>query len=153
MPAVSSSPPESAAPTGESRPLADTLALELKLAADDVRAIERVLRHASDELARIKRRPLANLHCETAVDLAELVVARGQGFTALEVSVALRCTPTFVRRARLAAGVEPERGRAVRVNGHGLERGVGLVANGMSVRAAAAVVGVAKSTLHDHARQ
>jgi hypothetical protein len=34
-----------------------------------------------------------------------------------------------------------------------VERGVELVAAGMSVRAAAAVVGVAKSTLHDHARR
>ena len=111
------------------------------------------------EVERIKRRPLAAVTIVTAADLAALVLDRGQGFTAKEVAIGLRCTPTFVRRARLAAGVEPERGRAVRVastgasTGDGLERGVELVANGMSVRAAAAVVGVAKSTLHDRARR
>jgi hypothetical protein len=123
----------------------------LTRAGDDVQAITRVLRRASAELRAIKRRPLAQLRSDTAVDLAALVVDRGEGFTAREVANALRTTATFVRRARIAAGRESERGRIVHVNG--IDAGVALVRNGMSVRAAAAVVGVAKSTLHDRARR
>jgi hypothetical protein len=79
------------------------------------------LRRARDELDHLRRRSLTSqLHVETATDLRALVVDRGQGFTPLEVSVALRCTPTFVRKARVAAGVDAERGRPVRVNGDGV---------------------------------
>ncbi len=127
---------------------------ELDRAHDDVEAVGRALRRARGELDHLRRRSLSSqLHVETATDLRALVVDRGQGFTPLEVSVALRCTPTFVRRARVAAGVEPERGRAVRVNGGGVELGVELIAAGMSVRAASAVVGVPRSTLNDRARR
>jgi hypothetical protein len=78
---------------------------------NDIAAIERVLRLARAELDRTVRRPLAAVYAETADDLAALVVERGEGFAASEVSVALRETPTFVRRARLAAGVDPGCGR------------------------------------------
>jgi hypothetical protein len=155
VPVVSGSTPSSRPPTGDAHPIAEQLAVELERAGDDVAAIERVLRRARDELSVIVRRPLAQLHADSADDLRELVVERGEGFTALDVSVALRVTPTFVRRARLAEGRDPEHGRRVSVNGNGTAsvRGLELVANGYSVRAAALVVGLPRSTLGDHVRR
>jgi hypothetical protein len=152
LPAVSVSPPSSAPPPGEGEPRAEALAAELGAAGDDVEAIAGVLRKARAELSVIKRRPLAKVHGETAEDLRGLVIDRGAGFTALEVSIALKVTPTFVRKARLAAGREPERGRPARVNG-ARDLGVELIANGLSVRAASAISGVARSTMHDRARR
>jgi hypothetical protein len=150
---VSTSSPTSLPPTGQRRPLAEAFARELDRAGDDVHAIGALLRRASDELDAIKRRPLANVTTETFADLHAEILDRGQGFTAHEVAVALRCTPTMVRRARLVAGLEPERGRAVQVNGNGVELGLTLIANGMSVRAASAIAGVPRSTLHDHSHR
>jgi hypothetical protein len=91
--------------------VAQVLAEQLDQVGNDIAAIERVLRLARAELDRTVRRPLAAVYAETADDLAALVVERGEGFAASEVSVALRETPTFVRRARLAAGVDPGCGR------------------------------------------
>ncbi len=60
VPAVSGSPPSSRPPSGEARPLAELLAADLERAGDDAVKLERVLRHARDELEAIKRRPLAH---------------------------------------------------------------------------------------------
>src|SRR4051794_31699081 len=97
-------------------------------------------------------RPHAELRAESLEDLGALVVDRGEGFDAQTVAISLRCTPTLVRRARLAAGLEPERGRPLEVNGNGPALGLELVANGYSLRAAALISGTPRSTLHDRAR-
>jgi hypothetical protein len=80
--------------------VAQVLAEQLDQVGNDIAAVERVLRLARAELDRTVRRPLAAVYAETADDLAALVVERGEGFAASEVSVALRERPTFVRRAR-----------------------------------------------------
>ena len=141
------------APSGEGTHPAESWAEKLEGLAGA--HLERAVRALRDELDRVRRRPLAGVRGETVEALAELVLDRGAGFTALEVSVALRVTPTFVRRTRLAHGLDAERGRHVKVNGHGAALGVQLIANGYSVRAAAAaaISGVPRSTLHDGFRR
>jgi hypothetical protein len=69
----------------------------------------------------------------------------GEGVAPLQVSIALRCTSTFVRRARIARGREPEHGRVVDVE---LEPRA-LLAAGLSYRQVAVVLGVPRSTLHE----
>jgi hypothetical protein len=151
---ISGAHAESRPPTGGETP-ADFWRQRFE-SADD-RELDGLVRQARAELDAIRRRPLAQLHAESADDLRELVLERGEGFPAADVAVALRCTPTFVRRARLAAGRDPEHGRLVQMhqmeNGNGAALGLELVANGHSIRAAAAIAGVAKSTLADHVRR
>ena len=120
--------------------------------------LERVLGQARSELERIRRRPMPDVTAvETETDLAARIVRDGDGLPAADVALALRCTRTRVRKARATAGRDPERGRplpAEVVNGTPMEFGVGLVRNGYSVRAAAALTGVAdQSTLHARARR
>ena len=136
--------------------MVEELAIELERAGDDVVVLRRVLQRARDELDAIVRRPLADLRPETADDLREQVLERGEGFPVTDVATAMRCTPTFVRRARIAAGRDPEHGRPVTVNGNGsrLDHALDLViVGGLSVRAAAAATGVPRSTLGNHARR
>lgn len=58
-----------------------------------------------------------------------------------------------MRRARLAAGLDAERGRPLKLNCNGSELGLELIRAGFSVRASSALCGVAKSTLADRARR
>ena len=144
---------DSRAPTGEARPDVEVLAAQVERAGNDTDALARVLARAQAELEHALRRPLAEVRGQTAEDLRALVVDRGKGFTPQEVSVALRVTPTFVRRARLLAGLDPEHGKPVRLNGNGAAVGVELVAAGLSLRAASAITGTPRSTLHGWVRQ
>jgi hypothetical protein len=81
--------------------------------------------------------------------LGELIVSRSAGVLARDVAVALRTSERIVRRARLAAGVDAERGRRVELNGNGKgsELGLELLRAGLSVRAASMFAGVPRSTL------
>jgi len=99
---------------------------------------------ARGELAHIRRRPFPAVEWASAEELAERVVTDGEGFDPLHVSIALRCTPTFVRRSRLARGREAERGRKLRLD---LLDPRALVDAGMSIRQASAVSGAQRSTL------
>jgi hypothetical protein len=153
---VTSSAPDSAPPMGETHADVEALAVELASAGDDVAALDRLLRRARTLLDAIVRRPLAGPAGDRAIDLAAEVVRSGEGWDVRDVSIALRCTPTFVRRARLAAGRDAESGRALSielVNGTPVVFGVELVRAGYSLRAASAISGVARSTLHDRARR
>jgi hypothetical protein len=152
--------PDSAAPDGERAHPAEAWAVELERlvgAGAPVRAaeLERFVGRLRAELDRVRRRPLAEVHveAETLEDLAELIIDRGADINPKTVAISLRCTPTMVRRARLAAGRDPERGRLVEVNGNGAGLGLELVGAGLSTRAASALSGVARSTLHDQARR
>jgi hypothetical protein len=112
-----------------------------------------LVRLARDELAAIQRRRFPTTAVRDGDDLRERIVADGEGLPPLDVAVALRTSETIVRRARLAAGRDAERGRRVNGNGNGVAWALELVGNGMSVRAAAAASGVPRSTIGDHARR
>jgi hypothetical protein len=153
LPATSHGKPDSMPPASVEHPV-ERLVVEAERALGDVEALGRGLVAVRAELGLILRRDLApNLEVDSLEDLAELIVSRGAGWTAREVAISLRCTPTMVRRVRLAHGLELERGRRLELSGHGAELGLELVSAGMSYRAAAVVPGVARSTLSDRVRR
>jgi hypothetical protein len=143
---ISSSSRTSLPPTGESSPAAAWCERFNAAAPVDRQA---VLAGARDELANIRRRRFPLTTVRDGDDLRERIVHDGEGLDALEVAIALRCTPTMVRRTRLVHGRDAERGKHVTLLA--LEPRA-LLAAGMSIRTAAAVTGVARSTLHDHVR-
>lgn len=143
-PVVTSSAPDSEAPRGERSP-AERFAERYSVAGSDSERV-RVLRAARDELSHLRRRRFAVGAVHDGDDLRERVLRDGRGLPPREVALALRCTPTLVRRTRLAGGCDPERGHPIE-----LERfdAAALLAAGMSYRAVELVLGTARSTLHD----
>jgi hypothetical protein len=100
--------PSSRTPNGEGTHPAEHWARELEKTNEE-RELERVVRGLRAELDAVRRRPVPDaIHVETAADMAALVVERGEGFSPREISVAVRATPSFVRRSRVAAGRHPE---------------------------------------------
>ena len=155
VPAVSRAKPGSAPPQGE-RSRAEQYALDVELAGDDVRQLRALLRHADDELAGLLRRPLTEIRVETLEELEARVVDVGEGFEAIEVAIALHTSEAIVRRARMKAARDAERGRRLPdavVNGAPLRFGLGLIDAGYPLRVAAELSGIAKSTLHDYVRR
>lgn len=142
-PVVTCSMPESSAPNGDDTPAAYWR--ERFAAAADERELAELVALAHAELRRIRRRAFPALAYDTADELAERVITEGEGVSVADVSIALRCTPTFVRRARIARGREVEFGRKVRVE---LEPAA-LHAAGLSIRQVSAVLGVPRSTVHE----
>lgn len=142
VPAVTTSPPSSAPPTGDESPAAYWR--ERFDGAGSEEEARELVALARLELQRIRRRAFAPIAYSDGADLAAQVVADGEGFEPLHVSIALRCTPTFVRRARICAGRDAERGRRVRLDRLDPRA---LVDAGFSLRQASAVSGVPRSTL------
>jgi hypothetical protein len=143
VPVVSSSPPESRAPTGPASPAEHwQWAYER---ADTERERAAALRGARSELSHIRRRRFAVGVVRDGDDLRARILAEGGGADADVVAQALRCTPTLVRRTRVAAGRDAERGRVLDVE---LDARA-LHDAGLSLRAIALATGVARSTLHD----
>lgn len=95
------------------------------------------------------RRPLAPDTTETWEELAARIVRDGWGCTADDCAMAMRCTPSMARRARLAEMRHPDTGYALPARMDAVAWAVQLDAAGLSVREIAMVTGVAKSTLHD----
>jgi hypothetical protein len=143
---------------GSSRPPpvddpAGRYALEAERAGDDASQLRAILRHADADLTELLRRPLVEIKSETREELETRIVDVGSGFEAIEVAVALHTSEAIVRRARLKAGRDAERGRRLPddvVNGQPLRFGLALLEAGYPLRVAAELSGVAKSTLHDH---
>jgi hypothetical protein len=83
---------------------------EWEHAKDDKRRKE-VLERAREELVSHRRR---DMKIAAPVDLSEdlevRVIREGEGWTVQETALHCRCTPTFVRRARLKAGVNAQTG-------------------------------------------
>jgi hypothetical protein len=149
---VRSGRPGSVAPNGQSSP-AEYYAAEAEGVGDDVIALRTLLRHADHELAHILRRPLAEMKTETLEELEARIVDRGEDFEPMQVAVAMHTSEAIVRRARMKAGRDAERGRRLPdavVNGAPLRFGLGLVEAGYPLRVAAELSGIAKSTLHAH---
>lgn len=140
---ISGSSPTSIPPTGEASPGALWRA-RFNAAAPADRAS--VLAGARDELARIKRRRFPVAPIRDGDDLRERIVRDGEGMEPITVAIALRCTPTYVRRTRIIAGRDAESGK--RVTLLALEPRA-LLAAGMSVRAASALTGIPRSTIQD----
>jgi hypothetical protein len=73
---------------------------------------EEILRHARDELVAHRKRDMAKAVVieESTEELESRVVEVGKGWTVEQTARECRCTPTFVRRARLKAGAHPVTG-------------------------------------------
>jgi hypothetical protein len=135
-------------PSGEARPPLDHWldALEQCATAEEAQII---VARARAELEAWRRRPEPPPEGETFGDLKARILAEGAGWTPKEVALAMRVTPTLVRNVRAEAERDPEYGRPDGSLSHGLS----LLNAGLSLRQAAQITGVAKSTLHDAAKR
>lgn len=139
---------EHVGPSGESRPLHERWAALIASASDAGMARER-LEAARAELHAQLRRPLAPDTTETLEELCSRIVDDGWGITAREAAMAMRCTPTLVRQARLLARRHPE-------TGYGLPDTIGdpwsdarrLDAAGLSVRHIEVLTGLPRRSLY-----
>jgi hypothetical protein len=130
-------------PTGDASP-ADHWR-EKFIAATDERELSRLVEQAHRELRHLRRRTFPAGTWRDRDDLLERVLG-AVGVEPEAIALALRCTPTMVRRLRLTHGCEPEHGR--RVADTELEPAA-LIRAGLSLRAAALVLNVPRSTLSD----
>lgn len=107
--------------------------------------VHALLRRARSELEAWRRRPEPPPEGETFDDLKRRIIHEGEGWTAHEVALAMRVTPTLVRNVRHEFDRDPERGRP----DGSLQHGLALLASGLSLRQAAQITGIPKSTLFD----
>lgn len=139
---------ESAAlPSGEGFPPLDYW-LDLIDKAESEEEIDAVVERARAELRAWRVRPEPPPDGETFDDLKRRILEDGEGWTPHEVALAMRVTPTLVRNVRAEAERDPEYGRPDGSLSHGLQ----LLASGCSLRQAAQITGIPKSTLHDAQR-
>jgi hypothetical protein len=102
---------------------------------------------ARSELAAWKRRPDPPPEGETGQEMIERLIHEGEGWTARDVALAFRCTPSLVRRWRIEHERNPDTGRAEGT----IEQAKDLMASGKyTLRQVAMLTGIPKSTLHDH---
>lgn len=134
-------------PPGDARPMADRWAS--RFAAASPSALAGLVEEAEREFDAWIRKPLAPDTTETWEELAGRIVSDGWGITASECAMAMRCTPTMVRRARLAELRHPETGYGLPVEADSMAWARALDDAGLTLRQIEAVTGVAKSTLHD----
>jgi hypothetical protein len=134
-------------PQGEGYPPLDYWLGEFPRARslDEVRSLVDLAR---SELRAWQRRPEPPPEGESFEDLKRRIVIEGEGWTPQEVALAMRVTPTLVRNVRNEAERDPEYGRPDGSLSHGLQ----LLRSGCSLRQAAQITGIPKSTLHDAAR-
>lgn len=137
--------PEHRRPPGEVLPVAEVLALRLDR-IETVELAREVLDEARAELAHALRRGMAYDATETADDLAERIVEDGCGWPVDDVVLAMRCLPSFVRRARLTAGRDPETGLTP-PDSDPMEVARVLADAGRSTRTIERLTGVPRSTL------
>jgi hypothetical protein len=135
-------------PPGEGAPMVDRWARRFAGAESDS-SLAALVEEAEAELRAWVHRPLAPASVETWEELAERIVRDGWGVTAQECAVAMRCTPTMVRRARLAELRHPETGYSLPEFEDPMEWARALDDAGLTLRQIEAVTGVAKSTIHD----
>ena len=96
-----------------------------------------------------RRRPEPPSEEESFDQFKARIVEAGESWTPQEVSLALRCTPTLVRQARLEADRNPETGKPE----GSVEHARTLIAQGLSLRQVAMLTGIPKSTLSDALRR
>jgi hypothetical protein len=104
-----------------------------------------VIGRARAELDAWRRRPEPPPSGETLEDLKTRILREGAGWTPKEVALAMRVTPTLVRNVRTEAERDPDTGRP----DGSLKHGLALLDAGLSIRQAAQITGIPKSTLHD----
>lgn len=139
---------ESSRPPGELHTLAEHYRDCLQRESLSVVQALTFLSEARAELFRALRRPMAEHTAETLEEYTERIVNDGEGWEPDAVSRALHCTPTFVRRARVSAGRDPETGHTP-PDSDPWETAQTMRAMGRSFRTIAALTGIPRSTLSD----
>jgi hypothetical protein len=131
-------------PKGEGRPPLDYWLVQLGhcTTLEELRAVSE---RALAELEAWRRRPEPPPQGETFEDLKRRIIHEGEGWTPHEVALAMRVTPTLVRNVRSEAERDVDYGRPDGSLSHGLA----LLNAGLSIRQAAQITGIPKSTLHD----
>lgn len=136
------------APNGDARPMHD-LWRRLFAETRDAEEARIVLERANEALDAALRRRFVAQATETLADLCARIVADGWGISANDCAVAMRCTPTLVRRARLDGGRHPETGGHLpEARTDPLTWARELDHAGLSLRQIEALTGVPKSSLH-----
>jgi hypothetical protein len=133
-------------PTGESAPPHLRYVDALRVPGADV---ESIMAEASAELDAWKRRPLtAPTAVETLDDLKGRIVECA-GWAPAQVALAMRCTESLVRVARVEGGLDPEYGDPLSepLPVDARERARALVELGLSYRQAEAISGVPATTI------
>jgi hypothetical protein len=133
-------------PPGELRPPIEHWA-ELLPRCRTLDEIIELLSLAQHELNSWRVRPEPPPEGETLDDLKQRILSY-EGWEPKDISLACRCTPTLVRRARAEAERNPETSREE----GSLEHARDLLSQGMSLRQVAVLTGISKSTLHRQAR-
>jgi hypothetical protein len=136
-----------ALPAGEGDPPIDHW-LDLLAVTDDEDERAQILTLAHAELEAWLRRPEPPPVGETLEDLQRRIIEEGEGWTPQEVALAMRVTPTLVRNTRTQVERDPEYGRP----DASLAHAIALLRSGCSLRQAAQITGIPKSTLHDAAK-
>jgi hypothetical protein len=134
-------------PAGETDPPLDHW-LGLIVRAQTLDEVATAVEGARSELRAWQRRPDPPPDGESFEDLKRRIIQDGEGWTPQEVALAMRVTPTLVRRVRADGEREVDYGRPDRSLAHGLS----LLTSGCSLRQAAQITGIPKSTLHDAMR-
>lgn len=130
-------------PSGEGAPPLDHW-LELWLLAASPSERKLIVQAARSELAAWKRRPEPAPEGETGRQMIERLIREGEGWTVADVALAFRCTPSMVRRWRVEHERNPDTGR---LEGS-MEDAKGLIDRGFTLRQAAMLTGIPKSTIH-----
>jgi hypothetical protein len=140
---------EHSQPPGESHPLWEHFSERLR-GAETLPAGLAIIAEMTDALTYARRRPMATVTGETADDLAERIIEDGEDWAPSDVALAMRCTPTFVRRARLAHNRDPESGQLLdKADPWALAR---ELHGRRSLRTIERLTGIPRSTLHDRLR-
>src|SRR3954469_21300284 len=131
-------------PSGEGQPPFDYW-LEALARCETREDAAATLARARSELAAWRRRPEPPPEGESFGDLKSRILHEGEGWTPQEVALAMRVTPTLVRNVRHEFDRDPQYGRPDGSLAHGID----LLNAGCSLRQAAQITGIPKSTLHD----
>ena len=134
-------------PSGEGEPPVERWLILYARATEDERPD--VEAGARAELNAWRRREAPPLEVETMDELSARIISEGEGWSPKEVALAMRCTPTLVRRVREANERNVETGK---VEGS-LEHAKALLARGCSLRQVAILTGIPKSTLADQLKR
>lgn len=119
--------------------------LDLIEKARTMQEVREIVERARCELRAWRRRPDPPPEGESFEDLKRRIIEGGEGWTPKEVALAMRVTPTLVRNVRSEFERDVEYGRP----DGSLAHGISLLNAGLSIRQAAQITGIAKSTLHD----
>lgn len=139
--------PDHRRPTGEDEPAFERFAKAYDR-ADTAEALLNLGKRVTEELTSSTRRTMVPSTAESATELAERIVEDGSGWDVADVASAMRCTPTFVQRARLAAGRDPVTGRTP-PDADPMTVAAELRAMGRSWRTVSRLTGIPTMTLHD----